>query len=141
MMDDNVKQTIQNFNFEKWKGLVADFNNSNMKIDDWCRLNRIGKSTYYKYQRLVRDAVLNEKSLSETAKIKPKFVPVITELLLNESVIILKGNIRIEVNSNSNLDTIVNMIMYFYVRYIKRLKSRNGNSLIFSYFENHYIFS
>lgn len=110
MMDDNIKQTKQNFNLQKWKGLIADFNNSNMSLNQWCHLNHIGKSTYYKYQRLVRNAILNEKSLSETVEMKPKFVPVIHEVSVNEPIIILKGDIRIEVNSNSDFNTVANMV-------------------------------
>lgn len=110
MMEDSVKKTKHELNILKWKQLITDFNNSDMTLSEWCYLNHVGKSTYYKYLRLIRNDLLNEQSSSVKIESKRSFVPVNVDVSKSEPLTIIKGNVRIEFNHQSDLSTVMNII-------------------------------
>ena len=110
MMEDSVKKTKHELNILKWKQLITDFNNSDMTLSQWCGLNHVGKSTYYKYLRLIRNDLLNEQSSPVKIESKRSFVPVNVDVSKSEPLTITKGNVRIEFNHQSDLNTVMNII-------------------------------
>lgn len=110
MMEDSVKKTKHELNILKWKQLITDFNNSDMTLSEWCDLNHVGKSTYYKYLRLIRNDLLNEQSSPVKIESKRSFVPVNVDVSKSEPLTITKGNVRIEFNHQSDLNTVMNII-------------------------------
>ena len=83
------------------KQLITDFNNSDMTLSEWCDLNHVGKSTYYKYLRLIRNDLLNEQSSPVKIESKRLFVPVNVDVSKSEPLTITKGNVRIELIERS----------------------------------------
>ena len=110
IMDDNIRKTKQELSIQKWKQLIEDFNNSDMTLSEWCDSNHVGKATYYKYLRLIRNNLLDNPSLPAETVSENSFVPVSADLPESEPVIIKKGSIRIEIKHDSDLNTIMNMI-------------------------------
>ena len=100
-MEDNVKKTKHELNILKWKQLITDFNNSDMTLSEWCDLNHVGKCTYYKYLRLIRNDLLNEQSSPVKIELKRLFVPVNVDVSKSEPLTITKGNVRIELIGRS----------------------------------------
>ena len=110
IMDDNIRKTEQELSIQKWKQLIKDFNNSDMTLSEWCDSNHVGKATYYKYLRLIRNNLLDNPSLPAETVSKNSFIPVSADLPESEPVIITKGSIRIEIKYDCDLNTIMNMI-------------------------------
>ena len=75
-------------NVLKWKQLITDFNNSDMTLSEWCDLNHVSKSTYYKYLRLIRNDLLNEQSSPVIIESERSFVPVNVNVSKSEPFII-----------------------------------------------------
>ena len=109
-MDDNIRKTKQELSIQKWKQLIEDFNNSDMTLSEWYNSNHVGKATYYKYLRLIRNNLLDNPSLPAETVSENSFVPVSADLPESEPVIITKGSIRIEIKHDCDLNTIMNMI-------------------------------
>lgn len=89
MREDNVKKTKHELNVLKWKQLITDFNNSDMTLSEWCDLNHVSKSTYYKYLRLIRNDLLNEQSSPVIIESERSFVPVNVNVSKSEPFIII----------------------------------------------------
>lgn len=104
-MDDKIKKTKTDVKLEEWKKLLTDFNCSSMSVTQWCKTNNIGKSTFYKYQRLVRMSMLRS-----TDEPQQSFVPVTAVQAIVTPVTITRGDIKIELNGNSDMNTVMNMI-------------------------------
>ena len=88
MREDNVKKTKHELNVLKWQQLITDFNNSDMTLSEWCDLNHVSKSTYYKYLRLIRNDLLNEQSSPVIIESERSFVPVNVNVSKSEPFII-----------------------------------------------------
>lgn len=109
-MNNQVKQAKENVTVEKWKRRITDFNQSGMTVPEWCKVNNVGVFTFYKYQRQIRLELLADNSLPAKSNHNISFVPVASDIIADIPVCITKGDIKIEVNSRSDMDTIVEMI-------------------------------
>lgn len=59
-----------------------------MTLSEWCDLNHVSKSTYYKYLRLIRNDLLNEQSSPVIIESERSFVPVNVNVSKSEPFII-----------------------------------------------------
>lgn len=109
-MNNQIKQAKENVTVEKWKRRITDFNQSGMTVPEWCKVNNVGVFTFYKYQRQIRLELLADNSLPAKSNHNISFVPVASDIIADIPVCITKGDIKIEVNSRSDMDTIVEMI-------------------------------
>lgn len=109
-MDDNIKKTKQDLKILKWKQLIDDFNNSDLSLSEWCDLNHVGKATYYKYLRLIRNGIIDEYSSSMEIMTNKSFVPISIDEPKQDPIILSKGTIHIEFDHDSDLNTIMNII-------------------------------
>ena len=110
MMNNQIKQAKENVTVEKWKRRITDFNQSGMTVSERCKVNNVGVSTFYKYQRQIRMELLADNSLPAKSNHNISFVPVASDITAGIPVYITKGDIKIEVNSRSDMDTVVEMI-------------------------------
>ena len=110
MMDENIKKKKQEMSITKWKQLIDDYNTSGLTLDEWCKANSVGKATYYKYLRLIRKEMIDDQPSLMQVKNEPSFVPVHADVPQNDPLIITKGNVRIEFDHVTDLNTIMNMI-------------------------------
>ncbi|WP_455683648.1 hypothetical protein [Thomasclavelia sp.] len=76
-----------------------------MSETQWCKTNNIGKFTFYKYQHLVRISILH--STDEPQK---SFVPITAAQAVVTPNTIIRGDIKINLNGNSDMNTVMNMI-------------------------------
>lgn len=90
--------------------MIEDFNNSDMTLREWCDLNHVGRATYYKYLRLIRNDLIDKQSSPVKTESKSSFIPINVNVSKNESLIITNGNVQIEFNHQSDLNTIMNII-------------------------------
>lgn len=90
MIEGNVKKTKNGLNILKWKQLITDFNNTDMTLSEWCDLNHVGKSTYNKYLRLIRNDLPNELSSPVKIESKCSFLSVNIDIFKRKSLTITK---------------------------------------------------
>lgn len=53
-MDEIIKRKKQNISQERWKQLIIECQSSDLTVQDYCQQQGICKSTYYKWQRVLR---------------------------------------------------------------------------------------
>lgn len=87
-MDNQIKQAKENITVKKWKRRIMEFNQNGMTVPGWCKVNNIGLSSFYKYQRQIRMELLCRSK----------------DIITGKPVFITKGIIKIEVNNSSDLE-------------------------------------
>lgn len=53
-MDNIVRTTKRRVTEEQWKGIILDCQSTGMSVKDYCELHHLCKSTYFKWQRVLR---------------------------------------------------------------------------------------
>lgn len=104
MMDNQIKQAKENITVKKWKRRIMEFNQNGMTVPGWCKVNNIGLSSFYKYQRQIRMELLCRSKLQAKSNYKTLFVPILIDIITGKPVFITKGIIKIEVYNSSDLE-------------------------------------
>ncbi|WP_455684380.1 IS66 family insertion sequence element accessory protein TnpA [Thomasclavelia sp.] len=52
-MNNQIKRVKENVTLEKWKRRIMDFNQSAMTVPQWCKVNNVGISTFYKFIQVI----------------------------------------------------------------------------------------
>lgn len=86
---------------QRWKTLIQDRMNSNLKIMEWCEINNVSKDAYYYWLRQIRkeavaEAKLNKPVISESnsfVEIQPVASSVVTSVpIRSKPSAIIRGN-------------------------------------------------
>jgi len=107
----------QDYQILKWQGLIKQFQESGMKLKDWCTASDVTKHQYYYWLNKVRaecyeaavgrlrsSAVPVRFQAGPFVEINPEIVdnPLEQEFLSQPMAVMQKGNIRIEIMSNAS---------------------------------------
>ena len=109
-----IKEVKREMRYREWAEEIAEYQNSGMKIKEWCRMKGISCNTYYRRLRVVRTALLEQTAQtmhqivplsnasalqrSEPEAIQPLSIPVC------EKVMIRKNGIEIELPQGLSVD-------------------------------------
>ena len=52
---DHITKTKCNFRMEQWRKIIADCQNSGLKVDEWCEQNGVSRNSYYYWLRKIRE--------------------------------------------------------------------------------------
>jgi len=98
---------------QRWKELIQDRMNSNLKIMEWCEKNNVSKDAYYYWLKQIRiEAVagtkFNKSAISETnsfVEIQPVRSSVVASAPINSrpSAIIRRNSLEIELFDDTSL--------------------------------------
>lgn len=80
---------------------VKECKESDLSVQDFCERNNIKASTYYKYQQKIKTILCNHINNETELKNEAAFIPVDKQVCNNERIIIIKGSIKIELDSNT----------------------------------------
>lgn len=109
MKNEVIKQVKKEAHLNEMAEIVRQCQSSGMKVKDWCSQNNIGVSTYYSYLRRVKEVTLEKIDHLPSTAHKIVEIPIEVNLLVEEPLIIQKGDIRIEVK-NSNVAAVMKII-------------------------------
>ena len=100
-----IREVKMELHRQEWAEDIAEYQNSSMKIADWCRMKGISTNTYYRRLRAVRNALLEKSEqaivpLSIAAEsMELETNPIVTPLVpvkKQDKVIIRKDGMEIE---------------------------------------------
>ena len=52
---DYITKTKCSFRMEEWRKIIADCQNSGLKVDEWCEQNGVSRNSYYYWLRKIRE--------------------------------------------------------------------------------------
>ena len=97
--------TYQNEKYKFWYFKIKDCKESGLSVKDFCDKNNIKPSTYYNYQQKIRN-ILCDQINENSYKNEVSFVSVEKQPHNNEKIIIIKGSIKIELDSDTPYQSI-----------------------------------
>ena len=97
--------TYQNEKYKFWYFKIKDCKESGLSVKDFCDKNNIKPSTYYNYQQKIRN-ILCDQINENSYKNEVSFVSVEKQSHNNEKIIIIKGSIKIELDSDTPYQSI-----------------------------------
>lgn len=105
----NVKNINDEVKMQQWIGRIKECRESGKTVKSWCKENGICEQTYYAWLKKIRTLAVENGMVPNVHS----FVPVPLEKK-NENdydvICITKGKIKIELPSNINESTLMNMI-------------------------------
>ena len=98
-----VQELTKNEKYKFWYFKIKECKESGLSVKDFCDKNNIKPSTYYNYQQKIRNILcdqINEKSYKNEVSFVEK------QPHNNEKIIIIKGSIKIELDSDTPYQSI-----------------------------------
>ena len=86
------KPTAQEVRKQQWKQLIIACNNSGMSKKKWCAENGINEKSFYYYQKILRNEVLEEYTEEPSL---PSFVDVTSNLQPIQTLLQIVGYINL----------------------------------------------
>lgn len=112
---DKITYVKNKFRKEQWEKLIADCQNSGLKVDDWCAKNNVRRNSYYYWLRKMRKdaceailpAIPNQETQIDFAKVE---LPV-QQTQTMASVILHLPSATLEIYDGTNKQTIEAVLM------------------------------
>ena len=95
-----VQELTENEKYKFWYFKIKECKESGLSVKDFCDKNNIKPSTYYNYQQKIRN-ILCDQINENNYKNEVSFVSVEKQPHNNEKIIIIKGSIKIELDSDT----------------------------------------
>lgn len=96
-----IQELTQNEKYKFWYLKIKECKESNLSVHEFCERNNIRASTYYKYQQKIKTILCDHINNETEVKNEVAFIPVENQTVNNEKIIIIKGSIKIELDSNT----------------------------------------
>ena len=100
-----VQELTENEKYKFWYFKIKECKESGLSVKDFCDKNNIKPSTYYNYQQKIRN-ILCDQINENSYKNEVSFVSVEKQPHNNEKIIIIKGSIKIELDSDTPYQSI-----------------------------------
>ena len=100
-----VQELTKNEKYKFWYFKIKECKESGLSVKDFCDKNNIKLSTYYNYQQKIRN-ILCDQINESSSKNEVSFVSVDKPPYNNEKIIIIKGSIKIELDSDTPYQSI-----------------------------------
>ena len=100
-----VQELTENEKYKFWYFKIKECKESGLSVKDFCDKNNIKPSTYYNYQQKIRN-ILCDQINESSSKNEVSFVSVEKQPHNNEKIIIIKGSIKIELDSDTPYQSI-----------------------------------
>ena len=100
-----VQELTENEKYKFWYFKIKECKESGLSVKDFCDKNNIRPSTYYNYQQKIRN-ILCDQINESSSKNEVSFVSVDKPPYNNEKIIIIKGSIKIELDSDTPYQSI-----------------------------------
>lgn len=101
-----IQELTQNEKYKFWYLKIKECKESDLSVQDFCERNNIKTSTYYKYQQKIKTILCDYINNETELKNEVAFIPVDKQVCNNEKIIIIKGSIKIELDSNTPYSSI-----------------------------------
>ena len=95
-----VQELTENEKYKFWYFKIKECKESGLSVKDFCDKNNIKASTYFRYQQKNRN-ILCDQINENNYKNEVSFVSVEKQPHNNEKIIIIKGSIKIELDSDT----------------------------------------
>lgn len=96
-----IQELTQNEKYKFWYLKIKECKESDLSVQDFCERNNIKVSTYYKYQQKIKTILCNHINKDTELKNEVAFIPVDRQVCNNEKIMIIKGSIKIELDSTT----------------------------------------
>lgn len=96
-----IQELTQNEKYKFWYLKIKECKESNLSVQDFCERNNIKVSTYYRYQQKIKTILCDHVNNETEPKNEVAFIPVDKQVSSNGTIIIIKGSIKIEVDSHT----------------------------------------
>ena len=96
-----IHELTQNEKYKFWYLKIKECKESDLSVQDFCERNNIKVSTYYRYQQKIKMILCDHINNETELKNEVAFIPVDKHECHNERILIIKGGIKIELDSNT----------------------------------------
>ena len=96
-----IHELTQNEKYKFWYLKIKECKESDLSVQDFCERNNIKVSTYYRYQQKIKMILCDHINNETELKNEVTFIPVDKQECHNERILIIKGGIKIELDSNT----------------------------------------
>ena len=96
-----IHELTQNEKYKFWYLKIKECKESDLSVQDFCERNNIKVSTYYRYQQKIKMILCDHINNETELKNEVAFIPVDKQECNNERILIIKGGIKIELDSNT----------------------------------------
>ena len=101
----NVQYINNDFKTKQWMQRIKECRESGLSVRKWCRQNNLCEQTYYNWLKKLRTLAVESGALPAQT-----FVSLDQVDKEKENIIITRGSIRIELPSDTDIETITRMI-------------------------------
>lgn len=101
-----IQELTQNEKYKFWYLKIKECKESDLSVQDFCERNNIKVSTYYSYQQKIKKVLCDHINNETELKNEVAFIPVDKQVGNNERIMIIKGGIKIELDSNTPYSSI-----------------------------------
>ena len=95
-----IQELTQNEKYKFWHLKIKECKESDLSVQDFCERNNIKAATYYRYQQKIKTILYNHINNDTELKNEVSFIPVNKQVHNNEKIMIIKGSIKVEFDSN-----------------------------------------
>ncbi len=96
-----IQELTQNEKYKFWYLKTKESKESDLSVQDFCERNNIKVSIYYKYQQKIKTILCDHINKDTELKNEVAFIPVDRQVCNNEKIMIIKGSIKIELDSST----------------------------------------
>lgn len=101
-----IQELTQNEKYKFWYLKIKECKESDLSVQDFCERNNIKASTYYRYQQKIKTILCNHMNNETELKNEVAFILVDKQAYHNERILIIKGSIKIELDSSTPYSSI-----------------------------------
>ena len=101
-----IQELTQNEKYKFWYLKIKECIESDLSVQDFCERNNIKAATYYRYQQKIKTILCNHINNDSELKNEVSFIPVNKQVHNNEKIMIIKGSIKVEFDSNTPYSSI-----------------------------------
>lgn len=101
----NVQDINNDIKMKQWMQTIKECRESGLPVKTWCKQNNICEQTYYKWLKKIRTLAVESGAVDV-----PTFIPVNPSTVKEESIIITKGDVRVEFPCHVDIKTVTNII-------------------------------
>ena len=101
-----IQELTQNEKYKFWYLKIKECKESDLSVQDFCERNNIKAATYYRYQQKIKIILYNHINNDTELKNEVSFIPVNKQVYNNEKIMIIKGSIKVEFDSNTPYSSI-----------------------------------
>lgn len=101
-----IHELTQNEKYKFWYLKIKECKESDLSVQDFCERNNIKVSTYYRYQQKIKMILCDHINNETELKNEVAFISVDKQVGNNERIMIIKGGIKIELDSHTPYSSI-----------------------------------